>query len=312
MKIAIIDLGTNTFKLSIHKTTSPHPAVWQERMNVQLHEGGAAAAYIIPAAWERALKAMQKFREIINKHRAQQIYAIGTSALSKANNSAELISTIQQQTNIKVDIISGEEEAGLIYRGVQEAVNIQTQESVLMMDIGGGSTEFVIGDHQHALWTKSFDIGVQYLLDHFTEEATLSPTQSARMMTYFNEHLEPLLKAVQIHQPTRLVGSSGSFRTVCAMLQAQQNITFSPKALCYDIPVDLFVPLYKTIRYTTRKERLRMHGLEKQPVDMIALSTSLIYFVLQQTGLQNITTSLYGLKEGLFFSVLDKIREGRG
>ncbi len=309
MKIAIIDLGTNTFKLSIHKTTSPHPAVWQERMHVQLHEGGAAASYIIPAAWERAVTAMQKFREIIDKHRVQQIYAVGTSALRNASNSAELIFAIQQQTNIQVAIISGEEEAGLIYRGVQEAVTVQAQEIVLMMDIGGGSTEFVIGDHRHALWTKSFDVGVQYLLDYFTEDATLCPTQSAKMMTYFKAQLEPLLTAVQIHQPTRLVGSSGAFRTVGAMLQAQQNITISPKALCYNIPVDLFESLYKTIRYTTRDERLLMHGLEKQPVDTIALSTSLMYFVLQQTGLQTITASAYGLKEGLFFSAFDQIRE---
>ena len=306
MKVAIIDLGTNTFKLSIHETVSPYPPVWQERMHVQLHEGGATAAYIIPTAWDRALTAMKKFREIINKHQVQQIYAVGTSALRNASNSAELLVAISQQTQIQVEIISGEQEASLIYRGVKEAVKIAQQEVVLVMDIGGGSTEFIIGDQHQALWAKSFDVGMQYLLDHFTENACLHPPQLESMVAYFTEQLAPLLAAVKLHNPIRLVGSSGAFRTVGAMLQAQQKISVPTKTLCYDIPVDLFESLYKTIRYTTREERLQMKGLENQPIDMIALSTSLIYFVLQKTGLHTITASAYGLKEGLFFTALGR------
>jgi exopolyphosphatase/guanosine-5'-triphosphate,3'-diphosphate pyrophosphatase len=310
MKIAIIDLGTTMFKLSIKDTEDPAHNILQEYVNVQLITESRGSSQISTEAYNRAVNAMQKFREILDIHHVKNIYAVGTSALRNAENSAEVVAGIKNATAIDVDIISGEQEAHLIYRGVKEAVNLSKNEIVLIMDIGGGSVEFIICNQTQVFWTQSFEVGVQRILDRFTDNVYLAPAKLVAMEVYLTQYLQPLFEQVNIYRPTRLIGSAGAFRTLGAVLQEQKKIFIPAQALCYDIPFDSMVELYKTIRYTTREERLQIQGkgLDNLSRDMIAVNLSLIHFVLQKADLYRITASAYALKEGLFFCALDKVQ----
>lgn len=309
MKIAVIDLGTNTFHLvitdSIHGT---YQEIARRRIYVRLGEGGLGSSSITPAAWQRALDAMKEFQAIIDAHQVKEVYAVGTSALRNAYNSAELIAAIEQQTNIQVDVISGKQEAGLIYRGVKEAVKIAEEEIALIMDIGGGSVEFIICSSNQSLWEQSFEIGAQRLVDNFNQHNYILPEELTNMEAYLAKHLGPLFQAADTYRPTRLIGSSGAFTTIGAILGAKQEIVVGKEVTSYDIPFAKFVKLYKDIRYTTHEDRLQIPGLSDQRVDMIVVSMALIYFVLNKNNLQHITASKYSLKVGLLLHALDQIK----
>lgn len=309
MKIAVIDLGTNTFHLVISESTHGiYQEVAKKRIYVRLGEGGLGFSNITPEAWQRALDAMKEFRAIIDTHQVKEVYAVGTSALRNARNGAELIAAIEQQTSIQVEVISGKQEAGLIYRGVKEAVKIAENEIVLIMDIGGGSVEFIICDSNQSLWEQSFEIGAQRLVDNFNQHSYILPEELTNMEQYLAKHLQPLFQAVDTYRPTRLIGSSGAFTTIGTILSAKQEIIVGKEVTSYDIPFNKFVQLYKDIRYTTHEDRLQIPGLSDQRVDMIVVSMALIYFILNKTNLHDITASKYSLKVGLFFHVLDKIQ----
>jgi exopolyphosphatase/guanosine-5'-triphosphate,3'-diphosphate pyrophosphatase len=309
MKIAVIDLGTNTFHLVISESADgTYQEIAKKRIYVRLGEGGLSASHITPEAWKRALDAMKEFQEIIDAHQVKEVYAVGTSALRNARNGADLIKAIEQQTKIHVEVISGKQEAALIYRGVKEAVHIAENEIALIMDIGGGSVEFIICDNKRSLWEQSFEIGAQRLVDNFNQHSYILPEELTNMEKYLAKHLQPLFQAVDMHRPTRLIGSSGAFTTIGAILSAKQEITVAKEDTSYDIPFDSFVQLYKEIRYTTHEDRLKIPGLSDQRVDMIVVSMALIYFVINKTNLHYITASRYSLKVGLFFEILDKIQ----
>jgi exopolyphosphatase/guanosine-5'-triphosphate,3'-diphosphate pyrophosphatase len=146
------------------------------------------------------------------------------------------------------------------------------------------------------------------LVDNFNQHSYILPEELTNMEKYLAKHLQPLFQAVDMHRPTRLIGSSGAFTTIGAILSAKQEITVAKEDTSYDIPFDSFVQLYKEIRYTTHEDRLKIPGLSDQRVDMIVVSMALIYFVINKTNLHYITASRYSLKVGLFFEILDKIQ----
>lgn len=318
MKIAVIDLGTNTFHMVI-VDISRHSyeelfhipleeiEIARKRIYVSIGQGSLASSFITSEAQERALEAMGAFRQMLDTHGVSEIHAVATSALRNASNGNQLIDVIKRQTNIPVKIISGEQEAALIYRGVKEAVKID-QETALIMDIGGGSVEFIICDATQSLWEQSFEIGAQRLVDHFHQLDPISPDDLINMDHYLEEKLQPLFEAVNKYHPTRLIGSSGAFSTLVSIHSEKNKVAIDPLAKCYDLPFDKFEEIYKDIRYTTHDERLQIPGLSNQRVDMIVVSLALIYYILNKTNIRKITASKYSLKVGLFFDVVEQIK----
>ncbi|OJW67361.1 MAG: hypothetical protein BGO68_04240 [Candidatus Amoebophilus sp. 36-38] len=318
MKIAVIDLGTNTFHMVIVELTNynyeelsntplEEIEIARKRIYVSIGQGSLASSFITPEAQQRAVDAMMEFRKMLDAHGVSEVYAVATSALRNARNGNQLIDLIEKQTNISVKIISGAEEAALIYRGVKEAVKINN-ETALIMDIGGGSVEFIICNTDRSLWEQSFEIGAQRLVDHFHQHDPISPDDLISMDQYLEENLQPLFEAIAKYNPTRLIGSSGAFSTLVSIYSEKEKVVIDPLARSYDLPFDEFEEIYQDIRYTTHEERLQIPGLSNQRVDMVVVSFALIYFILNKTSIRKITASKYSLKVGLFFHVLEKIK----
>jgi exopolyphosphatase/guanosine-5'-triphosphate,3'-diphosphate pyrophosphatase len=319
MKIAVIDLGTNTFHLVILELPNDNYLekrtkrleeieIARKRIYINLGEGSLASSYITPEAQQRAIDAMMEFRQMLDTHSVEEVHAVATSAMRNASNGSELADKIEKQTNIPIRIISGAQEASLIYRGVKEAVKLN-EETALIMDIGGGSVEFIICDTNESLWAHSFEIGAQRLVDNFHQQDPILVDDLMRMDSYLEQNLQPLFKAVHKYNPTKLVGSSGAFTTLMSMHAAKEKITLDKLANCYNLPFEKLEQLYKDIRYTTHEERLQVPGLSNQRVDMIVVSAALIYFILNKTGIREIIASKYSLKVGLFFHALEKLQE---
>ena len=307
MKLAVIDLGTNTYHLLIGEVNEQgYREIARKRAYVKLGEGGLQTGSIMPAAQQRALEAMVGFKKLIDEYKVDHVRAMATSAMRSASNAAVLIQTIKDHTDIEVEIISGAQEAALIYRGVKEAVQIGSDND-LIMDIGGGSVEFIICNAQKALWEQSFEIGAQRLVDTFHCHDPISPEELSKLEHYLEERLQPLFEAIALYQPTRLIGTSGAFTTLISIYKAKEQLFADLHAPAYDLPLHHFEQLYNDIRYKSYEERLQVPGLSNQRVDMIVISSALIQFVLSKTNISRITVSTYSLKEGLFFYTLEAV-----
>lgn len=216
-RFAIIDCGTNTFHLLIcEKEGLIIYPYFRDKVHVKIGEGGIEDRIINDLAYKRAISALEYFHAAIHKFQVEKVYATATSAIRNAQNGVQLVQDIFQRTAIEIQIISGEKEAELIYKGVALAHPLGP-ESSLIVDIGGGSVECIIADKDGYKWKRSYEIGAQRLLDRFHKHDPIAPEDIVDLKQFLLLTLEDLLVASKIHEVSTLIGSSGSFDTLYEM-----------------------------------------------------------------------------------------------
>lgn len=297
-KLAIIDLGTNTFHLLVAEWKENQYAItYQEKLPAKIGAGGINQSIITLEAIQRSVVVLQSYRQTLKEMGIEQVRAFGTSALRNASNRTEVIEKIKQETGIEVKIISGEEEAEYIYRGVREAVKLGVQKS-LIVDIGGGSVEFIIGNDQEIFWKQSFEIGGQRLLEKFQKHDPILKEEIEKLNLYLEQSLAPLWLALHQHKPKTLVGSSGTFDTLSEIYCYKNNILQEQKA---EMPFSLiaFDEIFEELLIKNRAERMQIPGMIELRVEMIVVACCLVDFVLKRHRFENIRVSSYSLKEGV-------------
>jgi exopolyphosphatase/guanosine-5'-triphosphate,3'-diphosphate pyrophosphatase len=206
MRVAIIDMGTNTFHLLIADVEGKEfKFLFETREAVKLGVGGINHRIITEEAIARALNTLTRYHSIITEHHVQHAIAFGTSAVRSAKNGNEFARLIKEKTGIETKIISGEEEASLIYEGIELAMDLG-EENNLIVDIGGGSVEFIIGNKNEIRWKKSFEIGGQRLLEKFKPHDSILPEEIKKLNSYFEEGLLVLFSAIDKYKPGTLFG----------------------------------------------------------------------------------------------------------
>jgi exopolyphosphatase/guanosine-5'-triphosphate,3'-diphosphate pyrophosphatase len=307
-RLALIDMGTNTFHLLIVEMPDvagqkPLELV-RTKAGVRLGEGGISQGEIAPAAYSRALHTMLGFKEEIDLHGVTDIRATATSAMRVSSNGPDLVRDIFEQTGIRIEVIAGAREAELIWQGVRQAVDLGT-EPQLIMDVGGGSTEFIIADHRTIFWKQSFEIGAQRLLDQFfpAPDGIMPASAVDAEREYLAGKLAPLTAAVEHFRPGGLVGSSGSFVTL-GDLQAGRVYTEAEQPPMRELTLDSFQTSFRHLLSLNHEQRVALPGMFPMRADMLVVASVLIDFVLTTYGITRIQTSAYALKEGLLAEVL--------
>ena len=307
-RLALIDLGTNTFHLLIvEMPTVPgeKPLVLlRTKAGVRLGEGGISQGIIAPEPYARALHTLAGFKEEIELHEAKEVRATATSAMRVTKNGPDLVRDIFEQTGIQVNVIPGDREAELICEGVRQAVDLG-ERAQLIMDIGGGSVEFIIANQHTIFWKQSFEIGAQRLLDQFfPDPAGVFPAEAVEAeQRYFSTVLTPLVEAVQRYQPASLVGSSGSFDSLADM-QLGRLRSESELPPFTELEFDSFQTSYRHLLSGNHEQRKALPGIMPMRADMLVVATVLIDFVLGISEITRIRTSAYALKEGLLAEIL--------
>ena len=299
MRVAIIDVGTNTFNLLIAEVSKNHfKEIYGSKLPVKLGEGSINKHYIQPKAFKRGIDALKVYRKTIDKYNAEKTIALATSAIREARNGDLFIKTAKKESGIAVKKISGNEEAELIYSGIRKAVRLNNKKS-LIMDIGGGSTEFIIANGKKIFWKKSFLLGAARLLDRFDPSDPITDKQIKKIENYLSKELRSLFSQAKKIQPRELIGSSGSFESLAEMIAYR---FYSPRILegktAYTFKLDDCKDIYSIILKSTRARRLRMKGLIKMRVDMIVVSSIFVNLIVQKLNIKKIRLSTYSLKEG--------------
>lgn len=303
-KAAVIDIGTNTFHLVlVELIRDGFNVIYKEKVPVKLGQGGINQDQIAPEALKRAYHTLQHFKNLIDGEQIDRIFAFATSAVRNAKNGQDFVQEVKSRIGIDIKVISGEEEALLIYEGIKLSGSLNGQTE-LMMDIGGGSVEFIIGTSQEVFWKGSFEIGGQRLLELFHHHDPILTVEIHRLHGYLEEKLQSLLQAIETYHPTSLVGASGTFDTLTdiyyeSMLQCKLTGQHA-----FELPVSEFHRIYQLLLTKNREERLQIPGMIPMRVDMIVVASSLIDFILKHIAVESITCSHYALKEGAIATVL--------
>jgi len=307
-KIAIIDMGTNTFHLLIAEVKEgTFRAILKEKVAVKIGKGGINKGFITEEAWERAMDCLHHFRSVIDKEGAERVFATATSAIRNAKNGKGLAKEIFEKTQIPVRIISGDQEAELIYFGVKKALDIGSDTS-LIMDIGGGSVEFIICNQEGILWKQSFEIGAQRLLDMFHYHDPIIKEEIENLHLYLNEKLKPLHEAILQYQPKILIGSSGTFDTLSDIYHLENNLPRDPEATEFPLTLEAYRPIQEEIMHKNKQERMLIPGMIELRVDMIVVACSMINFVVGKYKMEKLRVSAYALKEGVLFNIIEELQ----
>lgn len=307
MKIAVIDLGTNTFNLLIVEVNSDktYSTVFQTKISVKLAEGGINKGFIAEVPFQRGIDALKAHYNTTLKYQADKIYAFATSAIRGASNGFEFIEKAKSETGIQIQMISGDREAELIFYGVLSAVEM-SDETSLIIDIGGGSTEFIIANKNEIFWKQSFLLGAARLLELFPPSDPITETEIDVFKNHLNKELQPLFDAVKKFPITELLGSSGSFDSLAEMITHR---FYSPSVLEgkteYTFKLEDCETIYNDILKSTNAERLQIKGLVAMRVDMIVVSSIIVHFVISSLEIQKMRLSTYSLKEGVICEVLN-------
>lgn len=301
MKAAVIDLGTNTFHLIIAEITSTGlEVIYKTTVPVKLGEGRINENIIIPAAFERGIATLQDFKATIAEHRADVVRAIATSAVRSAANGKDFTDGARERAGINIEVITGDQEAAFIFAGVKATGVIK--DTSLIMDIGGGSTEFIICTPEKALWKRSYNIGAARLMQAYFHSDPISEKDQSDIISRLEEELFELKEACLLHHPTVLIGSAGAFETFAGMLHTTPDRTQLP-ATAMDLAA--YKLLAEKLIRSSHAEREAMPDLVPLRVDLIVIASLITNYVLETMALKAISVSTYDLKMGVLFTIYE-------
>lgn len=303
--VAVMDLGTNTFHLLIARGDAADPEeLYHTTVPVKLGEGGINSGIIQPAAYRRGVDTLLQFAERIREFKAERVSAIATSALRNAANGQAFIDEVRAKTGIAIETIDGDREARYIYEGVKVGHCLSEQNS-LILDIGGGSVEFILGNEDSIIWKQSFEIGAARMLDRFHKTDPIPATSIEEMNNYLEQILAPFFAAAKGMEIDNIVGSSGAFETFAEVIELDKGNEFDLKKnrkYRFD-PAEFITVTDKLIR-SAHAERESHKGIIPVRVDMIVSSALITRFVMAKLGVDNVLMSTYSLKEGVLAEAL--------
>ena len=300
---AVVDLGTNTFHLLVGRCTADGiEEVARERHFVRVASDGIDRIGELPYA--RAVAAAESMGRVLAQYPGIPRAGFATAALRTASNGPELRERLSAALGVDIEIIDGDREAGLIAAAVLSA-RLPPAPRYLIMDIGGGSVEFILAEGGRTLYRESFPVGAQVLRQRFHKGEPFGKTpdapQRATLMEYLDGVLAPLLASCGF-DPVQLVGSSGTFDVLADLY----GIGYAPGV--HTITPQLCEGLYAEACAMTEAQRLGDPRIPDDRADMIVVALALIDWVLVRLPQQQIVTCAYALKEG----ALLELCSGRG
>jgi exopolyphosphatase / guanosine-5'-triphosphate,3'-diphosphate pyrophosphatase len=305
---AIIDCGTNTFNLLVaqHDHNGKYQILFNTKESVKLAEGGLENNRIAPKPFERGIKTFLNMVKIAEKYNAQRVHAFATSAIRSSLNGPDFVKKIFEKTGIMIQVLNGDTEAQYIYKGVKLALE-NFHEPILIMDIGGGSTEFIIAHENNVLWKKSFELGATRLLMEFRPSDPVTQEEITNLKNHFKDVLKPLTQQLKKHPVSYLMGCSGTFESVADIIRASKNETESPEKL-FSFEDNDFKNTYHMLLASTEEERRKIPGLVEFRVDTIVYGCIFIQFVKKRFKIPQMAYSTYALKEGVLHDLInDKV-----
>ena len=300
---AVIDLGTNTFHLMIASLKDGQLQVHRKlQVPVKLGEGGINQGIIQRKAYQRAMNALSDFYKILSEYKVNEILVFGTSAIRGADNGTQFIDEVYKRFHLKIEAIDGEREAELIYQGVKHSFEMPNQPC-LVMDIGGGSVEFIVGQKDTILWKKSYLLGAARLLAKFNHSDPITTNEIILLREYILESIHDCIAVCKGYHVKLLIGSAGSFETLRDVLLNDLKAQLHPLSTnACRVNKSEFNQFYHLMVTSNQEQRAVLKGMIDFRVDMMVISAILMKSIVDATEVDELIVSDYALKEGMFFA----------
>jgi exopolyphosphatase/guanosine-5'-triphosphate,3'-diphosphate pyrophosphatase len=297
-RIAVIDLGSNTFHLLICEegVNSSWTEIHKEREYVKLGESGINEIGL--DSEQRAIDAMVRFASLIQAFKVKNVRAIGTAALRESINGREVAEKLKSITGIPIEIIDGQQEANYILEGIRSVLPSPEEES-LIMDIGGGSVEFILYRGDRVYFTGSFKIGVAVLYTRFHHSDPVSGQELKELNDFLEEELSGLAFQLSQRGSYYLIGASGSFEVI---YDAMPSRSINPH--CAEIDASTLLPYLQKVIHASLAERKQMPEIPVERLDYIVVAYALIHYLLQNMPPSRVYYCEYALKEGVVASMI--------
>lgn len=302
--VAFIDLGTNSVRLMLARINpdQSYEVLSQQKETVRLGEGAFLDNQLQPGAMARAIQVCKQFAEMARSNGVREIIAVATAAVREAENQADLIDYLREEAELDVRVISGREEARLIYLGVVSGLNIGDKKAVFI-DIGGGSTELIVGDQKGYDLLDTLKLGSIRLTNMFlpNENGTVSANRYQQMQTYVRNAVVRSVQHVKQYPIKLAIGSSGTILNL-AQIAYQTKKSKEREVL----PLNRLKPVVRLLCGLTLDERRRVPGINPERADIIIGGAAILETLMTELGLDSIRVSERGLREGLLIDYLNR------
>lgn len=297
-RICVIDLGTNSFHTVIVDAypNGSFEVIDRIKEMVRLGERGLADHLLTESAMKRSVRAIHRVRLLAEGWGATEYLAFATSAIREAENGGELIERIRRETGVHVRAIDGVFEAQLIYQGVRRAVDLR--RPALLVDIGGGSTEFVIGSSDEVYFATSLKLGAARMTGQFIGTDPVDRHEFDLLRAHYREALAPVFAAAREHGVSEIVGSSGTFENV-AQVCANRHGDAELSIFLQSFEAASLRQATKAIMESTRAGRTDMPGIDEKRVDQVVAGAMLIDVLAKDLPVERVRVSPNALREGM-------------
>jgi len=310
--LAAIDIGTNTFRLLVAEVRPTYQEngydikdIYSERIITRLGEGLTENSLLKKEAIERGINALKKFCNIIAHYNISNISVVATSALREAKNREEFLKKAKDEIGLEIEIISGEEEARKTLRGM--LIGIMPPKTALLVDIGGGSTEFIFMKEWKPILICSLKLGVVYLAEKYMRS---DPPLKEDLEQMGQEILQTIMPSAKnlirlMSKDTAFIGTAGTVTTLSAIAQ---NLTRFEHNKIHNsrLPIEKIRYIFSIISAIAARERIKYHPFEPERLDIIVPGTLILLKLLETLGFKEIIVSNYGLREGVILELYEK------
>ncbi len=303
--IAAIDIGTNSVHMVVVRIVASLPAfsiIAREKETVRLGDRDPLTGNLTPAAIDRAKGALKRCQEVAKSLNVSQILAVATSAVREAPNGHEFVREIETELGLAVNIISGQEEARRIYLGVLSGVEFNNTPH-LMIDIGGGSTELILGDSHEPRTLSSTKIGAVRLTAEFIPTNPINDRSLSYLQAFVRGQLErPIdeIKAnLRLGETPKMVGTAGTIETIAAVLNLDKNGHVPDRIHGFKIQIAELRNLINRLRRMTVAERISIEGISDRRAEIIVAGAVVLQEAMTMLGMQSLSVCERSLREGV-------------
>lgn len=298
MKVASIDIGTNTIRLLIamyDKNLGKLKPLRRERIVTRLGDSFIVTGYLKDEAIERTISGLAVFKSIVEEEGCDRIIAVATSCVRESANGREFVRLVKERLGIDVIVVDGNKEAYLTYLGIKKGLDIQG--SILMFDIGGGSTEYIYSTDGQVK-TLSIPIGVVKLRDTFMQNDPPTEKEISEMREFIDSQI-----AVVEQFKCRLDSLIGTAGTVTTLAAIKLNLEKYDPEIIHGVSVsyDEIVSIFDMLKVLPAKERLKIKGMEEGREDLIIPGILITLSTCDILGCREVVVSEWGILEGIVF-----------
>ena len=307
MKVAVIDLGTNTCNLLVAEISGrEYKILHQSKELIKLGDGQIINHKISDEALERTVRVLTEQRKIAESYGVEQTKVLATSGVRMARNKDSFLNISGKAAGSPVQVISGEHEAELIFKGVLLAVE-NLYDVSLIMDIGGGSNELILAQHKDILWKESQPTGMARIINQFMLSDPMKHSEVQILQNFFEaRHQEAIVQCRNMIANT-LIGCSGTFDTISDILD---QVEPGEKQRQYQL-IELadFYRVYDMLLHSTRQQRIEIKGMDSVRVDLIVPAIIFVEHMINKAGISKIIHTGYSLREGALMEFLEQEQE---